>query len=53
MKICWVKILTAVVGGSTDAYVMPPPPKGCGGTCEAYDVVTYTLQLASSCIFHI
>ena len=30
-----------------------PPPKGCGGTCEAYDVVTYTLQLASSCIFHI
>ena len=25
MKICWVKILTAVAGGSTGAYVVSPP----------------------------
>ena len=25
MKICWVKILTAVTGGSTGAYVVSPP----------------------------
>ena len=25
MKICWVKILTAVMGGSTGAYVVSPP----------------------------
>ena len=26
MKICWIKILTAVVSGSTGAYVVSPPP---------------------------
>ena len=25
MKICWVKILTPVAGGSTDAYLESPP----------------------------
>ena len=28
MKICWVKILTAVAGGSTDAYVVSPLDSG-------------------------